>query len=766
MSEVKSAKETSFFRLAEASAVRRIEIPLIQRDYAQGRPEEKVRRIRDRFLEALQQAVMADGAALKLDFVYGDLVQDALYPLDGQQRLTTLFLLHWYLAWRTGVPIEGQPWTQFTYATRASARMFCERLVKTQPAADEVCGAQGLSRWLRDQAWYFYTWQQDPTIQAMLLMLDALHGRFAAHGQDECLAAWERLIDARHPAVSFYLLPIPAQQLTSDLYIKMNSRGKPLTEFENFKAQFIDLLKSAHPQDQVGDFARKADTAWSDILWCYRGEDQLIDDEFMRYFRCVTEVRAWLDGIGFDAQTRTEDLATRVYGEANPQAAASLAFLFHAFDTWHGKDIQAEFDELMTAACGVSALPLRLFNPFSEVPKGESPVDLFAACCRDYDKSVWTLAHTLLLYAVLLHRSHETADFPRRLRLLRNLIEASRGGEIREDRMPVLLADVERIVVQGHWQETAAFNQAQLNNEIEKTALLGSQPTLETALHRLEDHDLLRGCLAAFDLDPAQAAGTFQQRADAFHALFGNPGCWLELTGSLLALGDYSRQTNRWTGYRFANFGSAKSPDRWRYLFMGKKETSLVDALMALLDRVAAHDNDTSCLASICGEFVQNCEAWPDKALDWRYYFVKYPQMRDGRSGRYAISASGYSACMLEKWQMNSYYRDPYLLAAFQSSGVELDAISNNWPWFYGYETQPRRMVLKASGIQIECVDQGWQLLQIPVDPAQKAAVERVCAHHAIQAYLYSIPQSNGIDSANRVEWGARLLRDLVDAGL
>ena len=75
-------------------------------------------------------------------------------------------------------------------------------------------------------------------------------------------------------------------------------------------------------------------------------------------------------------------------------------------------------------------------------------------------------------------------------------------------------------------------------------------------------------------------------------------------------------------------------------------------------------------------------------------------------------------------------------------------------------------MVLKASGIQIECVDQGWQLLQIPVDPAQKAAVERVCAHHAIQAYLYSIPQSNGIDSANRVEWGARLLRDLVDAGL
>ena len=772
--EVETTFDTSFVQLFESSPVRCIEIPPIQRDYAQGRPGEEVGRIRDHFLEALHRAVTVDGAAIQLDFIYGDRVGNVLYPLDGQQRLTTLFLLHWYLVWRAGVSTEGPPsWTRFTYATRPSARMFCESLVMTKrPPEEEVSGARGLSGWLRDQPWYLYTWEHDPTIQAMLVMLDAVHTRFGDCDGDACLSAWRRLTDEQNPAISFYLLPIPAQQLSSDLYIKMNSRGKPLTEFENFKAQFIELLKTAHPQNHVNDFARKVDTDWSDILWRYRGEDQLIDDEFMRYFRFVTEVRAWLGGIPFDEQMRTEDLAMQVYGEKSQQATASLEFLFQAFNIWHGKDIQTEFDNLMTATPGGPAVPLLLFNAFTQVPTGESPIDLFAACCRAYRKPVWTLAHTLLLYAVLLHRIRKTVDFPHRLRLLRNLIEASRGGEIREDNMPNLLDDVERIVVHGQWQGSIAFNQAQLGNEAEKAALLASQPTLGAELHRLEDHDLLRGCLSAFDLDPSQNAITFRQRADAFHAVFGNPGCWLKLTGALLAQGDYSRSVkNRGTGHRFADFGSAKSKETWSYLFRGKKETRLVDTLMALFDKVAAHPNDLNCLASISEKFLQNSQAQPNKVLDWRYYFVKYPEMRDGDSGRYAISLTGYGVCMFNKWQMNSYYRDPYLLAVVQSSAVATDKISNNckwkdWPWFYGNETEPRSIVLNASGIQIQCVDLGWQLSMIPTDPAQLAALNVVCAVYKMQNYLCQVTQVNGVDSEDRVELGARLLRELVQAGL
>lgn len=71
----------------------KIEIPIIQRDYAQGRDGKE--ELRNNFLEALYNAVTTNND-IELDFVYGDVIQKVLRPLDGQQRLTTLFLLHWY----------------------------------------------------------------------------------------------------------------------------------------------------------------------------------------------------------------------------------------------------------------------------------------------------------------------------------------------------------------------------------------------------------------------------------------------------------------------------------------------------------------------------------------------------------------------------------------------------------------------------------------------------------------------------------------------
>lgn len=75
--------------------VNKISIPIIQRDYAQGRKTADIVRVRNRFLDSLHDALDED--PITLDFVYGDIDdKGVLTPLDGQQRLTTLFLLHWY----------------------------------------------------------------------------------------------------------------------------------------------------------------------------------------------------------------------------------------------------------------------------------------------------------------------------------------------------------------------------------------------------------------------------------------------------------------------------------------------------------------------------------------------------------------------------------------------------------------------------------------------------------------------------------------------
>ena len=746
---------TSFAQLFDREInnqiIQEIEIPLIQRDYAQGRETETVKRIREKFIDALYKALLPDSAPIDLDFVFGDVNKlGKFYPLDGQQRLTTLFLLHCYLAWRINSPFQDQAWTKFSYATRPSARDFCAFLVSCQPDFSEQ-----LSLWLKDESDYLPTWQYDPTIQSMLVVLDSLHGQFEKVEQSDIKIAWNRLIDKENPAIRFHILPMEANKLTDDLYIKMNSRGKPLTEFENFKAHFEDVLTKSHPE-QASEFAKKVDTDWSDILWTYRGEDNLIDDEFMRYFRFVTEVCAWNAGIEFDSTIRHDDLAEKVYSGSALKAVENLKFLFDAFDIWNGKIVKDEFEKILTTQSAGTSTPLCMFNSFDE-----EGVDLFHACCRHYREETrkWSLAHTLLLYAVLLKFIHkiEESDFSKRLRIVRNLVQAS-SDEIREEKnrnnMPNLLADVVQIIVHDDLSKVGTFNKAQIENEKNKATMLASMPTFEESLHTLEDHDLLRGGLTVFDFDNTK----FKQRAETFITMFGSPpyDSFKLITGALLATGDYSRKEPR-----FANFGAPKRVDVWRELFRGKTKESTHPVsipLMALLDTVAAGTS----LQGVINAYINN----PSTLKDWRYYFVKYETMREGASGRYTISSSGYQVCMLNKERMSSYYHDAYLLAMVKQSAIPKNKIANQDCVFYGYETNPRKLILN-SGLEIQCVDKGWEITNVPTEPTQQAILTNICTGYGISStgssYLYEIDQVNGIDTEDRIEKAALLLADLVN---
>ncbi|MGT2476648.1 DUF262 domain-containing protein [Paraburkholderia terrae] len=735
-------------RTADTPVVQRIEIPIIQRDYAQGRDSDGVARIRANFLDVLQDA-LETGSTANLDFVYGDVVDGTLRPLDGQQRLTTLFLLHWYLARRADRLEQEQGWKQFAYATRPSARRFCECLVKSKPPAEVKVRA-----WLEDQSWFLHTWQYDPTIRSMLVMLEAIHERFVSA---DCLAAWNRLVDPDAPAISFHLLPIEQMGLSEDLYIKMNSRGKPLTTFENFKATFEQVLEASYP-DRVDEFAQKVDGAWADLLWPYRNEsDDIVDDLFMRYFQFVTDISAWHDGR--HASGNLISVAESTYGTGNANAKIHTDFLIRCFDTWVETDINKVFsDAFALAPSPVDSDDTRKVVLFG-LP-GTSTTNLFSACCLGQMRFSWP--RVLFLYAVVLHRLEGTTDFARRLRILRNLIEAS-SNELRAENMPTLLADVRALIVDGELDDVSAFNQAQVTDERLKASMLDNAPTLARHLFHLEDHPLLRGCLAAFELDEA----TFERRAKAFHKVFVTSNFPL-LTAALLSMGDYSRSRNR----RFFQFGSGSNPSQWRELLNGASRAHLAktrDALGRLLDAVAEQDGDgRTVLESVASGWL--AKAVEAQGLDWRWYFVKYPVMRTGNSGIYVglDGTLGYSVCMLDKSQMNSWYRDPYL-SAIQRESERPTAFDE--PWFTGYETEPRWMRLKASGTEIQCVPEGLQL-RAPADPQKAAVLAGVCTDLAIDPdLLVKVPQvvdasGDRLDTQDRVRLGADLLRTLVDAGL
>ncbi|MFO0627184.1 MAG: DUF262 domain-containing protein [Polyangiales bacterium] len=736
------APYTSFaqmFSTAGPEGIARVVIPMFQRDYAQGRDDAATRRVRDDFLDALHAAVTG-GAPLSLDFVYGSVAGETLTPLDGQQRLTTLFLLHAYLASRAGVDARSLL-SRFRYETRVSARAFGEALA--QRGIPDGCTS--VREAICDQPWFLSSWAHDPTVRAMLVTLEAIHDRF---GAADASVAWARLTEVTHPAVGFHLLDVKDLPDPDTLYIRMNSRGRSLTPFEVFKARFEGALGE---DPRRAEFAGCFDGAWSDLLWPLRGDDNLIDDEFMRCVHFVTDVCDWRAGVLTAGDL--EERAMRVFCAASPSASQNLDLLLQMFNVWCATSHEDFFRAHLSAnqhTPGATTL--------FAVDANDS-ADLFAMCCRHYGTPRFSLQRTLLLYAALLHRVHTTADVARRLRVLRNVTESSR---LEAKSMPAMLAEVEAYVKSGDPAALGSFPRAQVQEERAKEQFLPEHPTLTASLHALEDHALLRGCLAAFTLD----AAVFEARATAFVEVFGDPSNLPAAAGAMLACGDYAQQREG----RGWKYGTHHGYDAWRTLFdVAGDRSTMPQVLGTLLDHYAAAQGAPQARLTAIADAWRN-EREQRLEFGWRYYAVKYPVMRESRSGNYVFAdRQGFSVCMLHKVRLSGDYRDPYLLAMLRQSGAKVpDEVID--PWFSGYETSHRWLRLQKSQTGLR-VDSAGIHVDAPRDPAHLAAFNAVCAQHGIgDDHTLNVPQSQVddalVDTVDRVSLGAALLRDLIAARL
>lgn len=754
----------------DPDAVTRIEIPLIQRDYAQGRNDAVTKRIRDGFLGSLRGAIVK-GPNICLDFIYGYLKAGKLEPLDGQQRLTALFLLHWYLAFKAECMDQFRGRKCFSYATRPSARIFCAELVEHQPPAGERFTSEStLSCWIKNQPWYLYTWQYDPTVESMLVVLDAIDDLF---GECDCVAAWGRLTDAVNPAVSFYLLPMGEESgLNDDLYIKMNSRGKLLTPFEHFKAEFGEILN--HAGRELADrFAEKIDGKWLDVFWDRKSGDTT-DEQILRYFHFVTDVCQWRADQLADGDTFS--LAERFRKFDIQELESSVRFVFRAFNIWTGVDIPTVFGDLFTKE---AALPDADDSQKVVLFFESGSNNLFADCCQGYGSGgKFSQSETLLLYAVILHLDEKGKDGLRWLRIVRNLIAAS-GDEIRPRKMPDLITDVYKIVVEQTLEGLKGFNKDQIEDEKRKLDFLKGNPNLEQPMFRLEDHSLLRGCLAAFELDEK-----FESRAVAFHRVFSGKPDWLSITGALLAKGDYSHSHNNNNWY--FRFGSSSGSGPWRGVLTDIPSSEIAatrGVVCKFLDAVSeARTGVEETLSRIRNGWVDR--RFKCGGLDWIWYFVKYEVMRKGNSGIYAGSKDwfGYNVCMLRRTQTNGFYLDPYLSAILMESGkkeavkgiVRVDDRDDRW--FRGYEKE-RWLELEKSGMALRCAKEGF-VLKSSKSSAYERAFDEVCARYTkcragadqivgnppVRLVTLVIVDERQIDKIDRVEFGAKLLNDLVEA--
>ncbi|HFI0179847.1 TPA: DUF262 domain-containing protein, partial [Streptococcus suis] len=248
----------------------RVVIPLIQRDYAQGRKDIRTTEVRKQLLKDINFSLLNfDEPPLDLNFIYGKSLNDAFIPLDGQQRLTTLFLVYIF-AFRDS---ENSDFLKnFSYETRDSSKQFFISLYNNRK--EIFSNSNKPSEIIKDSAWFADTWVYDPTISGALVTLDSIPEYFDFHFDYSVVLLNNRRIE-------FNFLDIKNLGSEDELYIKLNSRGRPLTDFENFKARFISRINDLDV-DLSSEISHKIDTSWTDVIW--KLDESNFDTNFLNVF--------------------------------------------------------------------------------------------------------------------------------------------------------------------------------------------------------------------------------------------------------------------------------------------------------------------------------------------------------------------------------------------------------------------------------------------------------------------------------------------------
>lgn len=631
-----SNNKYTFWKLLDNDS---IEIPIIQRDYAQGRIEEN--KIRDKFLDVLYDKIENVHETVNLDFVYGRIINNKLIPLDGQQRLTTLFLLHWYLAVKdknlNDIVIEKLQ--KFTYETRISSREFCKSLAKAQIDLDEIIllpeNKQNLSSLIEDKNWFFKSWKKDPTIKSMLTMIDSIHERFKnSKGLFEML-----ICDEEHnQPITFDFLPLNDFNLSDELYIKMNARGKPLTHFENFKSNFVELLEH--------EIASKLDNEWTDLFWNFKGEVQedeyyYIDNKFLNFFTNFTVNL----GIVSDTLVDKKDLKEIDIMEIYKKILSS-------------KENSENLDNLIS-----------ILNILSDLNDRKIKIPYFEIFIDKKDPSYWDRAkfHSLTMYLL---SNKDDMDFESDRyrnweRVTKNIVDNFNIDSLKKfEEILKLISrmsdNIENLYdylsceeflslekeIRGHrnleFQQKEEQLKAKLiiENNAWEEIIINSE--LQTRDAYLDGHI---GFLIEMSDNNIEK---FKQYFEKFNKIFDNKkdknNKEFLFQRALLAKGDYlvGDLKKWWKNRTFCSFDKSQraKDDNWKQVFHFKQ-----DILKSLLE-------DNRDLEDICKEF--------SDINDWKYGFIKFPEILKYCTQYQIRMKSDKDIIVLSKQQTNGLHAEYY----------------------------------------------------------------------------------------------------------
>jgi len=610
-----------------------IRVPIIQRDYAQGREEEKVLEIRDTFLNSISDR-LTDNNKLHLDFVYGSINDNIFIPLDGQQRLTTLFLLYWYFGKKEKKDINFL--NKFTYETRASSREFCQKLIRNKMDFD----SGSLVKNIENSTWFLAFWKNDPTIKSMLVMIGSIHKKFTG------VNFFDRLEN-----ITFKFFELEKFGLNDDLYIKMNARGKPLTEFETFKARFEQFLGDKNESLKL-EFSKNIDNKWTDFFWQYKDNKYLIDKAFMNYFNYITEML-------YNKNKKDSKLFSKldfktieiVYNDTD-----NIKFLFKSLNKL--QDIADGFDMLFSK---------------NEYQKGkialfDKDINFLELVIKSGNISIQKKFILFMMIAYLIDNDVND-NFKDFIRVVRNFIERIRNTQSRSLQytanfeykelnrilnlfLKYLNKDIyaELIIDNDDW------GIKDFKHEIDKAKLISQNSLFKDILFKLEDYQYLKGDIHNFLDDDINKLKLY---ADNIKEIFDNKDDSL-IIRAMITTGDSRYDKGR----------TAKVDNRY---FFGKYESWEIFLTDSNSNKksffkhfIKKYNDNQNNFTTMIDNFLATYTSI-DKEKDWKYYFVKYKTIleKDSKlfkdSNFFAWYGNGFNIEKMGGIHLGAYHINPYI---------------------------------------------------------------------------------------------------------
>ena len=526
-----------------------IEIPMIQRDYLQGLDEKKAKN----FLEAIKKGI--ENRGLNLAFIYGNIKNENFIPIDGQQRLTTLFLLYFYLLLENEY---DEKLIKFSYAIRPSSKEFFKAITKKENF--EQLKKENIVSQIKNSNWYFLSWKNDLTVKSVLNMLKMIEKYFKNYSVKDL------------EKIKFEFLKMEDYNLNEDLYVKMNARGKQLSDFENFKAEFEKYI------DDI-EIKAKLDNEWLDIFWRMDGEN--VDKLYYNFFFNATfNLYAGEKDVNkyFLKEKELLDFYEDVY--KNKENIKKIIKLLDNFDKYENK---------------------KEFSKSSDLTYND----------RLYFH-IWSLG---------ILKSFDDIQFKRWTRVAKNLVNNTRIEDIKDFTNALrglsnLMKTIENDVYKDiDFSNIQGFSK-QLKEEELKINLINSDSKWEKEFIKAEQHWYLDGQIKWL-LDIAENDfNKFIYYRDKFFVLFNNNVKEKEdkkaqtlIQRALLTFGDYLPGHN-WRKYTFCSFNTnlRVKNENWRKVF---NKDDKREYLKELLDSIESFED--------LKELINN---YNFEYNDWKSYFI------------------------------------------------------------------------------------------------------------------------------------------------